>query len=135
MFPSAAAAAETASAEAAAMVSWQQQAVLAVQQLSSLPLSPAAADASALLKACAALQTLLDTAEDQQHLQQWLASPVHADTAAAAAVQLGSAVVQGSSGDVRGILVAALVRLVDCPKPDVVVKVRDQGLFSNLILA
>jgi hypothetical protein len=108
------------------MLAWQQQAVLAVQQLSSLPVSPAAADAAALLKACATLQTLLDTAEDQQCLQEWLSSPAHAAAAAAAGPEAAWPG-QGGSDDMRSRVVAALVRLVDCPKADVVMKVRDKA--------
>lgn len=127
LFATAGAAAESASAEAAAMLAWQQQAVLAVEQLSSLPVSPAAADAAALLRACATLQTLLDTAEDQQCLQKWLATPAQAAALAAAAGPGQAGLAQGGSADVRGVVVAALVRLVDCPKADVVMKVRERG--------
>lgn len=109
------------------MLAWQQQAVLAVEQLSSLPVSPAAADAAALLRACATLQTLLDTAEDQQCLQKWLATPAQAAALAAAAGPGQAGLAQGGSADVRGVVVAALVRLVDCPKADVVMKVRERG--------
>jgi hypothetical protein len=128
MFSSAGAAAESASAEAAAIRTWQQTTLLAVEQLSSLPVSPAASDTAALLKACAALQTLLDTAEDQQYLQKWLAAP------AAAGSRLGAEqpVPGGSTEDVRSLVVGALVRLVDCPKPDVVIKVSKHALLLLL---
>jgi hypothetical protein len=126
----AAAGAAAASAEAAAKATWQQQVVLAVELLNSLPVSPAAADAAALLKACAALQTLLGTAEDQQYLQDWLAAP------AAAASKLGTEQLapEGSNDDMRSLVVDGLVRLVDCPKPDVVIKVSEDALILLFLL-
>jgi hypothetical protein len=102
--------------------------LLAVEQLSSLPVSPAAADAAALLKACAALQTLLDTAEDQQYLQKWLAAPASAGSR----ISTEQLVPGGSIKDVRSLVVGALVRLVDCPKPDVVIKVSKHNLILLL---
>lgn len=125
---------------------WQQQTLQTVYLVNSLPLNPSATDAAALLHACAGLQTLLDAAEDQSHLQDWLDAPLQdlsaadsagqaaaalsggaADTSAAASVPGLPAATLLANGELgstlRGLVLSCLIRLVDCMKADVLVKV------------
>jgi hypothetical protein len=119
-----------------------------LQHIQALSLSPT--DAPALLQHCSSLQCLLATAADWGCLQDWL-GPVQVQgcAAAAATTQLQPCIsrsftnsrtvgssgsskgsrggVQDTGADLQGVVLQALVRLVDSKKPDVLVKVRLVG--------
>jgi len=106
------------------MQGWQWAVLQVLHKVRSLPMSSAAADAPGLIQACAALQSLLDEAEDQGHLQQWLGVPcmqMAQECAPGDEAACGSGLVGAAS--LRETLLTELVRLVDCPKADVLVKV------------
>lgn len=120
------------STEPLAASAWQQQVLQAVQVINSLPINPSAADAAALLHACADLQTLLDTAEDRKQLQEWLDACLQ-DPAAAAPAAVAGPLSAGPAAEqpagsaphstLRTSVLGCLIRLVDCTKADVLVKV------------
>lgn len=119
---------------------WQQEVLQAVRAVDHMMLSPNPADLTALLVAAAGLQTCLDVAEDQQRLQEWLDAPVQealgsdmrcarsamgvsAMATPANAAAAGKAA-NSSMAMLRAVVVACLIRLVDCRTADVLVKVR-----------
>eukprot|EP00775_Hariotina_reticulata_P010809 gene10809-10965_t len=107
------------------MQAWQDSVFQVLHQMRSLPLGAAAAGggAAGLVQCCAALQSLLDEAEDLGHLQLCLAM----SCVQPAAGRTPSGRAAGGAGPVdativRELLLAELVRLVDCPKADVLIK-------------
>ncbi|KAI8473553.1 MAG: hypothetical protein J3K34DRAFT_499323 [Monoraphidium minutum] len=96
---------------------WREGLERALHELSRAPLAAGPEHAVALLLRVSAVQALVDTAEARGLLGGWLdGQPGEAS---------GSGGGRGGAapaGGLRGAAVAALIRLADCPQPDVLLK-------------